>query len=152
LQKENGVKQSDGSDSGKFKGISKGEISGQGILFFIAGYDTTNTTMCHILYHLVKYSEWQDKLYEELVKIEGELDYESLRELPVLNAVISETLRLCPPLIFFQRCTAKDTTLLDTGIKLEKNTILTISPYAIHRDPEYFPDPESFKPERFVEK
>src|SRR5690606_38497903 len=124
LQEENGVKQSNGGDSERLKGISKEEISGQGILFFIAGYDTTNATMCHILYYLVKYSEWQERLYEELVKIEGELDYEMLRDLPVLNAVINETLRLCPPLTFFQRCTAKDITLLDTGIKVSKDTVL----------------------------
>mgnify|MGYP006192486853 CR=1 FL=1 len=152
LQEENGGKQSNASTSGRLKGISKEEISGQGILFFIAGYDTTNATLCHVLYHLVRYSDWQDRLHAELTPIEDRLDYEVLRDLPVLNAVINETLRLCPPLIFIQRCTAKDTTLLDTGIKLEKNTILTISPYVIHRNPEYFPDPESFKPERFMDK
>ena len=37
-------------------------------------------------------------------------------------------------------------------MKIPKNTMITIQPYVIHRDPENFPDPEQFKPERFIEK
>lgn len=135
----------------KLKGISKEEISGQGILFFIAGFDTTNATFAHILYYLTKYPEWQDNLYEELSKIETEIDYDVLRDLPILNAVVNETLRLKPPLVVFQRAALEDCTLLNTGIKVPRNTLISIQPYIIHRNPEYFPDPEEFKPERFVD-
>ncbi|OTF80158.1 hypothetical protein BLA29_014159, partial [Euroglyphus maynei] len=72
----------------KLKGISREEIAGQGIIFFLAGYDTTNVTLCHTIYHLIKHPEWQDKLYEELSAQDANLDYESLRSLPILNGVI----------------------------------------------------------------
>ncbi|KAH9418624.1 Cytochrome P450 3A4 [Dermatophagoides pteronyssinus] len=134
----------------KLKGISHKEIAGQVIGFFLAGYDTTNVALCHIIYYLIKHPEWQDKLYEELSTHDSSLDYESLRNLPILNGVIYETLRLKPPVNYIPRYTNKDTTLLNTGIKIPAKTTILSHPYIIHRMPEYFPDPESFQPERFM--
>lgn len=134
----------------KLKGISREEIAGQGIIFFLAGYDTTNVTLCHTIYYLIKHPEWQDKLYDELCAQDSPLDYESLRSLPILNSVICETLRLKPPLTIVQRTAHEDTTLLNTGIKIPAKTAIIFHPYIIHRIPEYYPDPESFKPERFI--
>ena len=134
----------------KLKGITKDEISGQGILFFIAGFDTTHATFDHIIYYLAQYPEWQEKLYQELFAAADQLDYDQLRSLPVLNAIIGETLRLNPPLLVVQRQSVADCELLDTGIKIQKNTLISIQPYIVHRNPEYFPDPLKFKPERFL--
>ena len=97
------------------KGISKEEISGQGILFFIAGFDTTNATFTHIFYYMANHSEWQDKLFEELTNLHEEVNYENLRNLPVLNAIINETLRLRPPLVVFERESIEDHVLEDSG-------------------------------------
>lgn len=98
----------------KLKGISKEEISGQGILFFIAGFDTTNATFCHVLYFLCKHPEWQERLCTELSGIE-EINYESLRDLKILNAIINETLRLKPALLIFERTCIQDHYLQDHG-------------------------------------
>src|SRR5699024_10028326 len=87
----------------KLKGISKDEMSGQGILFIIAGFDTTHATFDHVIYYLSKYPEWQERLYQELVENRNELDYEKFKHLPILNAIIDETLRLNPPLVMIQR-------------------------------------------------
>src|SRR5699024_4790472 len=92
----------------KLKGISKDEISGQGILFFIAGFDTTHATFDHVMYYLSKYPEWQEKLYQELAENRNELDYEKYKQLPFLNAIIDETLRLNPPLLGVQRGAVQD--------------------------------------------
>ncbi|XP_075681360.1 cytochrome P450 3A8-like [Dermatophagoides pteronyssinus] len=151
-QTVNDQSESNGIDKNeqKLKGISREEIAGQGIIFFLAGYDTTNVTLCHIIYYLIKHPEWQDKLYEELSITDSKLDYESLRNLPILNGIICETLRLKPPLVSVQRTAARDTTLLNTGIKIPAEVSIIFHPYIMHRMPEYFPDPESFKPERFI--
>ncbi|KAH9413209.1 hypothetical protein DERP_006895, partial [Dermatophagoides pteronyssinus] len=151
-QTVNDQSESNGIDKNeqKLKGISREEIAGQGIIFFLAGYDTTNVTLCHIIYYLIKHPEWQDKLYEELSITDSSLDYESLRNLPILNGIICETLRLKPPLVSVQRTAARDTTLLNTGIKIPAEVSIIFHPYIMHRMPEYFPDPESFKPERFI--
>src|SRR5699024_7131965 len=58
----------------KFSGITKEEISGQGVLFFIAGFDTTHATFDHVIYYLSKYPEWQEKLHQELVENQDSLD------------------------------------------------------------------------------
>lgn len=114
-------------------------------------YDTTNTTLSHALYYLIKYPQWQEKLYEEIKANDTRLDYENLKSLKVLNGIINEVLRLNPPLLEIQRETVAGTYLGDTGIWLPANTLVSIQPYIIHRDSEYFPDPEEFKPERFID-
>src|SRR5699024_9239241 len=106
----------------------------------------------HVMYYLSKYPEWQEKLYPELAENRNELDYEKYKQLPFLNAIIDETLRLNPPLLGVQRGAVQDCELTDTGLKIPKDTLITIIPYVIHRDPEYFPDPNTFKPERFLDK
>ena len=136
----------------KLKGISKDEISGQGILFFIAGFDTTHATFDHTIYYLGQYPEWQERLYEELDQNRDKLDYDNIGALPILNAIISETLRLNPPLTVAQREAKEDCELLDTGIKIPKGTLISIQPYVIHRMEENFSEPLQFKPERFLDK
>lgn len=140
----------DSNVKSKLKGISKEEIAGQGVIFFLAGFDTTNSTFCHVIYNLVKYPIWQEKLFEELKGKELIMEYETLRNLPLLNAVINETLRLYPPLLELHRSCDRAQTLLDTGIVVPANSTIFIQPYVIHRDPDYFPEPNEFKPERFL--
>src|SRR6218665_3706607 len=103
-------------------GISLEEISAQSVLFFIAGYDTTNSAFDHTMYFLGKYPEWQEKLYDELKG--KDLEYDRLLSLPILNAIIYEVLRLKPSLTAFDRVANKDCYLLDTGIAIEKGNII----------------------------
>lgn len=130
--------------------ISKEEIAGQGLVFFLAGFDTTNSTLCHVIYNLIKHQNWQQALFEELSQQKEEMNYDLLKSLPILNAIINETLRLYPPLSTILRSTTTDTTLLDTGIKIPANTTIITQPYVMHHNPEYFPEPNEFKPERFM--
>ena len=152
IESANADSKSEDQLNGSLKGLSKEEMSGQGILFFIAGFDTTLSSLIHIIYYLTQYPEWQDRLYQELTELQDEISYDTLKNLKVLNAIINETLRLRPPLIEFHREAKADCELLDTGIKIPKDTLIIIQPYSIHRNAEYFPDPLEFKPERFFEK
>jgi cytochrome P450 len=94
--------------------LSSDELTAQGILFFIAGYDTTSAAISHCIYYLSKYKECQRKLYEELQTI-TDFNYETLNKLKYLNAVIKETLRLAPPLVCIDRECLKDYKLGNTG-------------------------------------
>ena len=67
-----------------------------------------------------------------------------------MDAVLCESLRLFPPLPSLEREASQDYILGDTGIKIPKKTIIQISAYSLHHDPELFPDPEKFLPERFL--
>ncbi|KPM09151.1 cytochrome P450-like protein 19 [Sarcoptes scabiei] len=139
------------NDVNPSKGISKREIAGLGIIFFLAGHDTTNTTLCHIFHYLIRYPEWQDKIYAELSKQDKLTDFDLLKSLPILNAVINETLRLNPPLILVGRGNYDEQKLLDTGIVVPKNCSISFHVNVIQRDPDYFDDPDSFKPQRFID-
>ncbi|KAL1446796.1 hypothetical protein MTO96_044480 [Rhipicephalus appendiculatus] len=69
-------------------------------------------------------------------------------KLKYLNCVISESLRLYPPAVRYERTACQDFVLGDTGIKLSKGCIVGIPVYAMHHSPEYFPDPEKFDHDR----
>jgi cytochrome P450 len=70
--------------------------------------------------------------------------------LEYLDAVISETLRIFPPATALERSASEDIVLGSEQIKVNKGDIIHVPVYALHRDPENFPEPESFKPERFL--
>ncbi|XP_054157436.1 uncharacterized protein LOC128955785 [Oppia nitens] len=133
--------------------LSADELTAQGILFFIAGYDTTSASLSHCIYYLSTNIDCQQKLYEEIEQsISGQqFTYERLNQLKYLNAVINETLRLAPPLLAIQRDCLQDYTLGNTGITVPKGTTVEFHTYTIHRDPEFFAEPNDFKPDRFLE-
>ncbi|CAG2179632.1 unnamed protein product, partial [Oppiella nova] len=107
--KETGIKSTKKS-VGK---LSYDEMVAQGILFFIAGYDTTSASITHAIYYLSQHPKCQQKLYEEL-KTCDEFTYEKLVHLKYLNAVINETLRMAPPFLRVFRDCVQDYTLGNT--------------------------------------
>jgi cytochrome P450 family 3 subfamily A len=60
-----------------------------------------------------------------------------------------ESLRLYPPVVGVERVVGQDYILGNTGIQIKKGQIIHFPKYSIHRDPDNFPTPNSFKPERF---
>ncbi|CAL1277731.1 unnamed protein product [Larinioides sclopetarius] len=141
-----------------FKGVSKknlsiNELVAQCVIFFLAGYDTTASTLSFITYALALHPEVQEKVYKDLVEAvqeaNGELTYEALQSVKYLDYIISETMRLFPPAVRLERQAITDYELGETGITIPKGMIVTIPNYAMHRDPEFFPDPEKFDPDRW---
>eukprot|EP01102_Stenamoeba_stenopodia_P011227 TRINITY_DN3433_c0_g1_i1.p1 TRINITY_DN3433_c0_g1~~TRINITY_DN3433_c0_g1_i1.p1 ORF type:complete len:460 (-),score=84.81 TRINITY_DN3433_c0_g1_i1:70-1449(-) len=119
-------------------------------LLFVAGHDTTASTLMTAMYLLAAHPEHQDKVIKELDGVVGkrEITWDDLGKLEYLTAVIRETLRLYPPATMIVRNTLKDVTICDYNVP--KGTLAVISIYSIHRDPELWPEPEVFKPERFI--
>ncbi len=135
------------------KYLTENEILAQAWIFFVAGYETTATTLSFCSYELAVNPECQEKLYEEVssaIDSKGEISYETLAKLHYLDSVISETLRLYPPVIRLEREAMTDHKLGDTGITLFKGQIVEIPTYAVHHSEEYYPNPEKFIPERFM--
>ncbi|CAG2110042.1 unnamed protein product [Medioppia subpectinata] len=135
--------------------LSKGtltadELTAQSILLYIAGYDTTSASIANALFYLSQNPECQRLLAHEL-KACDEFTYEKLVHLKYLNGVINETLRLAPSLTRNARECIQDYKLGNTGITIPKGTSVEIYPHAIHRDPEFWPSPDTFKPDRWFE-
>ncbi|CAG2166010.1 unnamed protein product [Oppiella nova] len=135
------------------KKLTEDEILAQCLLFLTAGYVTTATTLSHCTYELALNPGLQDRLYEETKEAfneKGEMDYEVLSRLPFLDALISETLRNSPQTLRLKREAMEDVMLGNTGVKIKKGVVVEIPLYAIHHDPDYYPDPFTFNPDRFM--
>ncbi len=133
--------------------LSANEITGMLIGTLFAGHHTTAGTATWIALELARHPEYLEKVlteFDTLYGEDGEVTFQSLREIPVFERVIKEVLRLHPPLIMLIRKVAQDLPFKDYLIKAGK--YVCVSPRVSHRIPEIFPDPEKFDPERFTEE
>ncbi|CAL1293516.1 unnamed protein product [Larinioides sclopetarius] len=138
----------------KNKKLSKIELLAQCVLFFFAGYETTASALTFLAYELAKNPEWQEKLIEEVDKAfekQTEMSYDAVRDLKVLDAVISETLRMYPTAVITERTATEDYELGNTGIVIEKGIRVAVPIYRMHYDPDLFEGPETFNPKRFMD-
>lgn len=101
----------------------------------------------------------QQKLYEEIVETNANLDgkrisYETLQKMKYLDQVVSETLRKWPPALMDRLCVKEYECDYGDGEKFlfEKGIAFWIPVYGIHHDPNYYPDPEKFDPDRFSDE
>ncbi|KAG8176922.1 hypothetical protein JTE90_018705 [Oedothorax gibbosus] len=135
------------------KSLSMTEVVAQCVTFFLGGYEMTALTLSFASYLLALNPDVQERLRQEvdetLKETGGELTYEAAQSMKYLDNVISETLRIYPPLIRLNRTAEADYKLGDTGITVTKGMIVAIPTYALHHDPKIFPEPDKFIPERF---
>ncbi|CAG2107319.1 unnamed protein product [Medioppia subpectinata] len=125
------------------------EITANCLSFFMAGYDTTSSALTHALHNLCQNPDCQQRLYEELRDC-NDMSPETVFRLKYLDAVINETLRLAPSFVRLFRTCVQDYKLGNTGITIPADTAVLISSYAIQRDPQYWPNPDQFQPDRFL--
>ena len=120
---------------------------------WFAGQETTSNTLAWLTLYLMTNPEAQEKLHQELTKVVGSdriITLDDKMNLPYVNAVVAETQRLCNlvPNNVPHRIT-QDTDF--HGFKLEADTIVVAQVSTVLYDEKYFPDPHSFKPERFID-
>ncbi|XP_008546884.1 cytochrome P450 9e2 [Microplitis demolitor] len=155
--------------------ITINDIVAQAFIFFLAGFDTTSTTMGFIVHQLAYNQDVQDKLHAEIVELIKDDDtvitYELLAKMKYMEMVIYETLRFFPPVVLLDRVCSKKFKLppprvgnsnseagnlngeLNTeGLMVEKGTVVWAPAFALQRDEKYFPEPDKFDPERFSEE
>jgi cytochrome P450 len=131
-------------------GMSDAQIRDEIITLLIAGHETVASALTWCWYLLAQHPEQLARLQEEL---DGVLDgrrptIADLAQLPLTRAIFDETLRLYPPAwIITRRAIAADK--LGDG-EIPANGLILISPYVVHRHPGFWPEPEQFKPDRFL--
>jgi len=117
--------------------------------FFLAGHETTATSLSWILGLLVSNPEVQQKARQEVLdKIPGEVTFDSLKELPYIDGFIKEGLRIFPPVpLMLSRKVEKETVI--GNVQVPAGTYLDLNCIAMTHNPKIWGDPEVVRPERW---
>ncbi len=118
--------------------MSDGELRDQLVTMLVAGHETTATSIAWALERLLRNPSVMDKLHASL--LDGDATY--------LDAVIKETLRVRPVVAQIGRVLTVETVI--DGWRVPPRTLVLIPMSVIQRDPDVFPDPGEFRPERFL--
>lgn len=124
--------------------ISASDVRDQLATLYFAGHETTAKLLTWTLVLLAQHPQHATSLAHE---VRG-ADPARLDDLPLLEQILNETLRLHPPTWVFDRETLEGLTL--GGHALDQGQTLYISPWVSHRDPRWFDAPDDFRPERFA--
>jgi len=144
-------------NNGEFPSLDPDQVTGQGIAFIAAGFETTSNTLTSLCLSLAKNPAVMETLLREVDTVleehDGVVNHETIADMPYLEACIKENLRVHPPITRNDRLCIKD--WVDTsgefgGLEIKKGTHIKLPYHVIHHNPEFWPEPETFKPERFL--
>ena len=132
-------------------GLTDQDLRDELMTLLVAGHETTATALTWALYWIHSLPEVKDKLLAELDSITDQTDPSQFLKLPYLGAVCNETLRFYPvAMLTFPRQVEQPMELC--GYQLEQGMLVMGSIYLIHQREDLYPQPEQFRPERFLEK
>jgi cytochrome P450 len=130
--------------------LSDEELHDEVMTIFMAGHETTGNGMAWTLYAVSQHPEVRDRLEAEVDEVLGDRT-PTLDDLPKLvysRMIVDESLRLYPPIWGFTRDPVEDDEI--DGYFIPAGSTIFLSPYATHRHPSVWDDPETFDPERFT--
>jgi cytochrome P450 len=122
--------------------LSREEVIGNAEALLFAGYDTSSKTLGYTFWLLGKHLDVQEKLRSELMAHGVESKY--------LEQVINESMRLYPVVLSFTTRLATENVSIDE-LTLPRGTKVVYKAWLMYRDPDYWPEPDKFDPERFRE-
>jgi cytochrome P450 len=137
---------------GDGRGMSEQQAHDEAMTLFLAGHETTAGTMSWAWYLLARHPEAEAKVLDEVDQVLGgraatDDDVPCLR---YTECVVKETLRLYPQAyVLFPRVASEEVSV--GGYQIPKGSYVFAAPYIVHRDPRWYPNPEKFEPERFLE-
>jgi len=125
------------------------EVRDQAMTLFFAGHETTAHAMTWTWYLLARHPEVTRRLQEDLDAVTGgsRLEVGHLAELPYLDMVVKESMRILPSVWVFMKEPTEDVVV--GGYRIPKGSQIMISPYVVQHDARWFASPETFDPERF---
>ncbi|NXD61739.1 CP3AO protein, partial [Eolophus roseicapillus] len=138
------------TESDSYKSLSDEEILAQALVFVFAGYETTSSTLSYLSYNLATHPDVQQRLQDEIdayLPNKAAPTYSAITQMEYLDMVVSESLRLFPPVGRIDRVCKKTVEL--NGVTIPKGMVVMIPTYMLHHDPAYWPEPKEFRPERF---
>ncbi|XP_022106653.1 cytochrome P450 3A24-like [Acanthaster planci] len=141
------IKASNGQSIQK-RALTDNEIFSMCMTVFTGNMETSPGTLAYAFFALALHPEVQERVIEEIDRVTADgITPENVRKLAYTDMVLREVLRLYPTVASLNRVCLEDCVV--KGIKIPKDTLVEIAVYAIHCDPENWPDPYRFDPERF---
>jgi len=132
-------------------GLSDQELRDELMTLLVAGHETTATALTWAMYWIHSFPEVKQQLLAELDSVSDPTDPSQFIQLPYLSAVCNETLRIHPvAMLTFPRRVEQSVELC--GHQLEPGTLIMASIYLLHQREDLYPQPQQFRPERFLER
>lgn len=129
-------------------GLSDDDICNELLIFMLAGHDTTTTALTYALWILGRHPDVQARVAAEVAALgDRKLVPADVPALSYTVQVLHEALRLCPPAAGVGRLAVRDIAV--DGHRVEAGTLVAVGIYALHRDPQIWPEPDRFDPDRF---
>lgn len=127
------------------------EILDQVSMLFLAGHETTASSLTWTLYCLSLDQDAQQKAYNEIISInkDGKFSINDIKDMKYLTNVFKEALRLYPPVGFFARQSKGEAKIRDKV--LQKGSGVVVAPWLIHRHDDFWDTPHEFRPDRHNE-
>jgi cytochrome P450 len=120
----------------------------QVVTMIFAGHDTTATAIAFAFYALATNPDARARFHAEVDALDGRPTVDDLDALDVTERVVTETLRLFPPVYTIPREATADVAIDGYRIPAGAQTWLTVD--RVHRDPRFYDDPSAFRPERWA--
>lgn len=131
--------------------MSVTQLKDEALTIMLTGYETIGEALAWCWHQVAMHPQITDKLCKEIDSVLGGKapEVSDLSQLKYTESIISETLRFLPPTwIYIRMATNADT--LPSGAKVPAGAKIYLCPYTLHRNPQYYPDPDRFDPDRFL--
>ncbi|MDQ7916992.1 cytochrome P450 [Mesonia sp. MT50] len=131
--------------------MSEEQLVDEILILFAAGHETTSNALTFAAELLAREPKMQEEIYQEVKNIKDETSdlMEVVTKAEFTNRVISETMRLYPPVYFIDRISLEEDEF--EGKDIPKKTSILLAVYEIHQHKEYWKEPSVFNPNRFKE-
>ena len=140
-----GLRETDAVDAGTF---TDERIRDQMVTIIFAGHDTTTTTLTFAFWALANAPDVRERFHEEVDRLDGPPTVEDVADLEVTERVITETLRLFPPVYALPRVTTRPFDV--DGYRIPADAPVFLEIRRIQRDSRFFDAPEAFRPSRWT--
>jgi len=131
------------------RGISEEDVRANIVTFIGAGHETTANALTWTLYLLSQAPDWRARIEAEIdAQFDPAAADDCAERLPVARAALEEALRLYPPAAILSREAINDDILV--GRRIPAGTVITVSPFVLHRHKLLWQDPDAFDPARFL--
>jgi cytochrome P450 len=132
-------------------GMTVEQVRNEVMTFMFGGHETVASGLTWALYLLSRHPEVYGRMEQEVDEVLGNRvpTVDDLPQLPYIDRVVRESLRLYPPVSLISRTPQEDDTVM--GYDIPKGSMVLLSAFVTHRHPQFWPNPEGFDPDRWIE-